>query len=169
MEKKNDNKRNSGDFKKTELKKIPFRSLFILIDRCPSRPSTMTATATSRNVNYLPWRCTTTTWNVLISRSVEYLNVRQRFLFLFLNFDRDLWNLTPKKELCQHLANWTRWNKGDTRNKVWNAAWMQFLRACGVGGGGGGGWAVWYGNGPLSWGDPPVHIICHFNSITFTW
>ena len=99
--------------KKTELKKIPFLSLFILIDRCPSRPSTMTATATSRNVNYLPWRCTTTTWNVLISRSMEYLNVRQRFLFLFLNFDRDLWNLTPKKELCQHLANWTRWNKGD--------------------------------------------------------
>ena len=96
----------------------------------------MTATATSRNVNYLPWRCTTTTWNVLISRSMEYLNVRQRFLFLFLNFDRDLWNLTPKKELCQHLANWTRWNKGDTRNKVWNAAWMQFLRACGGGGGG---------------------------------
>ena len=166
--KKKDNKRNAGDFKKTELKKIPFPSLFILIDRCPSRPSTMTATATSRNVNYLPWRCTTTTWNVLISRSMEYLNVRQRFLFLFLNFDRDLWNLTPKKELCQHLANWTRWNKGDTRNKVWNAAWMQFLRACGVGGRGGG-WAGWYGNGPLSWGDPPVHIICHFNLITFTW
>ena len=131
MEKK-DNKRNAGDFKKkTELKKIPFTSLFILIDRCPSRPSTMTATATSRNVNYLPWRCTTTAWNVLISRSMEYLNVRQRCLFLFLNFDRALWNLTPKKELCQHLANWTRWNKGDIRNKVWNAAWMQFLRACG--------------------------------------
>ena len=106
MEKK-DNKRNAGDFKKTEP------SLFILIDRCPSRPSTMTATATSRNVNYLPWRCTTTTWNVLISRSMEYLNVRQRFLFLFLNFDRGLWNLTSKKELSQHLANWTRWNKGD--------------------------------------------------------
>ena len=97
----------------------------------------MTATATSRNVNYLPWRCTTTTWNVLISRSMEYLNVRQRFLFLFLNFDRDLWNLIPKKEICQHLANWTRWNKGDARNKVWNAAWMQFLRACGGWGGGG--------------------------------
>ena len=95
MEKKKDNKRNAGDFKKTELKKIPFPSLIILIDRCPSRPSTMTATATSRKVNYLPWRCTTTTWNVLISRSMEYLNVRQRFLFLFLNFDRDLWNLTP--------------------------------------------------------------------------
>ena len=152
----------------------------------------MTATATSRNVNYLPWRCTTTTWNVLISRSMEYLNVRQRFLFLFLNFDRDLWNLTPKKELCQHLANWTRWNKGDTRNKVLNAAWMQFLRACvcvylwgcvcvwGCGGvcvcvgvwvcvGGGGG-----GNGPISWGNQPVHIIpvhiiSHFNLITFTW
>ena len=111
--KKKDNERNAGDLKKTELKKNPFPSLFILIDRCPSRPSTMTATATSRNVNYLPWRCTTTTWNVLISRSMEYLNVRQRFLFLFLNFDRDLWNLTPKKELRQHLANWTIWNKGD--------------------------------------------------------
>ena len=51
---KKDNKRNAGDFKKTELKKFPFPSLFILIDRCPSRPLTMTATATSRNVNYLP-------------------------------------------------------------------------------------------------------------------
>ena len=112
-EKNKDNKRNVGDLKKTELKKIPFSSLFILIDRCPSRPSTMTATATSRNVNYLPWRCTTTTWNVLISRSMEYLNVRQRFLFLFLNFHGDLWNLNPKKELRQHLANWTRCNKGD--------------------------------------------------------
>ena len=114
--KKKDDKRNAGDLKKkTELKKIPFPSLFIfiLIDRCPSRLSTMTATATSRNVNYLPWRCTTTTWNVLISRSMEYLNVRQRFLFLFLNFHRDLWNLNPKKELRQHLANWTRCNKGD--------------------------------------------------------
>ena len=114
--KKKDNKRNAGDLKKKlSLKKIPFPSLFIfiLIDRCPSSPSTMTATATSRNVNYLPWRCTTTTWNVLISRSMEYLNVRQRFLFLFLNFHRDLWNLTPKKELRQHLANWTRCNKGD--------------------------------------------------------
>ena len=98
--KKKDDKRNARDLKKKlSLKKIPFPSLFIfiLIDRCPSRLSTMTATATSRNVNYLPWRCTTTTWNVLISRSMEYLNVRQRFLFLFLNFDRDLWNLTPKK------------------------------------------------------------------------
>ena len=116
MEKKKDDKRNAGDLKKKlSLKKIPFPSLFIfiLIDRCPSRLSTMTATATSRNVNYLPWRCTTTTWNVLISRSMEYLNVRQRFLFLFLNFHRDLWNLNPKKELRQHLANWTRCNKGD--------------------------------------------------------
>ena len=33
------------------------------------------------------------------------LNIRQRFLFLFLNFDRDLWK--------EHLANCTRWNKGD--------------------------------------------------------
>ena len=102
MEKKKDDKRNAGDLKKKlSLKKIPFPSLFIfiLIDRCPSRLSTMTATATSRNVNYLPWRCTTTTWNVLISRSMEYLNVRQRFLFLFLNFDRDLWNLTPEKRI----------------------------------------------------------------------
>ena len=57
MEKKKDDKRNAGDLKKKlSLKKIPFPSLFIfiLIDRCPSRLSTMTATATSRNVNYLP-------------------------------------------------------------------------------------------------------------------
>ena len=55
--KKKDDKRNAGDLKKKlSLKKIPFPSLFIfiLIDRCPSRLSTMTATATSRNVNYLP-------------------------------------------------------------------------------------------------------------------
>ena len=31
------------------------------------------------------------------------------------------------------------------------------------------GGATWYGNGPLSWGNPPVHIISHFNLITFTW
>ena len=86
--------------KKLSVKKFsPPPPLFILIDGCPSRPSTMTATATSRNVNYLRWRCTTTTWNVLISRSMEYLNIRQRFLFLFLNFDRDLWNLTPEKRI----------------------------------------------------------------------
>ena len=26
----------------------------------------------------------------------------------------------------------------------------------------------WYGNGPLSWGNPRAHIISHFNLITFT-
>ena len=31
-----------------------------------------------------------------------------------------------------------------------------------------GGGAGWYGNGPLSWGNPRVHIISHFNLITFT-
>ena len=103
MEKK-DNKRNAGDFfflKKTELKKIPLpppQPFFIFeIDRCPWRPSTMTATSTSRNVNYLPWRCTTTKRNVLISPSMEYLNIRQRLLFLFLDFDGDIRNFTPEK------------------------------------------------------------------------
>ena len=87
-----------GIIKKLSVKKFrPPPSLFIFIDGCPSRPSTMTATATNRNVNYLPWRCTTTAWNVLISRSMEGLNIRQRFLFLFLIFDRDLWNLSPEK------------------------------------------------------------------------
>ena len=44
------------------------------------------------------WRlCTTTTWNYLISRLPRTGTKDNNFLFLFLNFDADLQNSTPKK------------------------------------------------------------------------
>ena len=65
--------------------------------------------------------CTTTTWKCLISRFVLGTWTQGNdFRFLFLNFD------TPvefnSRKICQHLTNWTRWNK---RYKIWNRAnWL---------------------------------------------
>ena len=56
----------------------------------------------------------------LISRFLEGDN---DLLFLFLNFD----SLTEfnSRNNCQHLTNWTRWNK---RDKVWSSANALFKR-----------------------------------------
>ena len=57
-------------------------------------------------------RCTTTTWNCLISRFAEDGNKRQHLSFSF----PELW-CSPlefnSKKLCQHLTNLRRWNKRD--------------------------------------------------------
>ena len=44
-----------------------------------------------------------------------FYGVPERKTTIFICFSKlwDLCNLTPKKELRRHLANWTRWNKGD--------------------------------------------------------
>ena len=62
---------------------------------------------------FLCRRCTTTTWKCLISRCVE------DFLFLW---DSELqYSLLEfnYRKICQHLTNWTSWNK---RDKVWSRA-----------------------------------------------
>ena len=64
--------------------------------------------------------CTATTWKCLISRSVEDVNTRDKdFLFLW---DPELqYSLLEfnSRKICQHLTNWTSWNK---RDKVWSRA-----------------------------------------------
>ena len=58
--------------------------------------------------------CTTTTWKCLISRFVGNVNTRQRLFDTPLEFNC--------RKICQHLTNWTRWNK---RDKIWNRAnWL---------------------------------------------
>ena len=72
---------------------------------------------------FLCRRCTTM-YNVkgLISRFVEDVNEDKDFLFLFLNFDTVL-DFNSRLKMCQHLTNWTRWNKLD---KVWSSATVPF-------------------------------------------
>ena len=51
------------------------------------------------------------------------------FLFLFLHFHTVFKNSSPQKN-CQHLTNWTKWNK---RDKVWSSATSLFkwrFRSC---------------------------------------
>ena len=62
--------------------------------------------------------CATTTWKCLISHFVENVNSRQHFYVS----SPELWySLLEFNSLnkCQHLMNWTRWNK---RDKVWSSA-----------------------------------------------
>ena len=63
-------------------------------------------------------RCTTTTWKCLISRFVDDLNTRQQLAFFFSWTLIQSFRIQPPN-ICQHLTNWTRWNK---RDKVWGSA-----------------------------------------------
>ena len=61
---------------------------------------------------------TTTTWKCIISRFVGNVNTGQRLPFSF----SELWYSPSEfnsRKICQHLTNWTRWNK---RDKIWNRA-----------------------------------------------
>ena len=61
--------------------------------------------------SFLSRRCTTTAWKCLISRFVEDGNIRQHFFFF-----PELWYSPSEfnsKKICQHLTNYTRWNKRD--------------------------------------------------------
>ena len=63
-------------------------------------------------------RCTTMTWNCLISRFVEDVNTRQQPSFAF----PELWYSpleSNSEQIRQHLTNLTRWNK---RDEVWTRA-----------------------------------------------
>ena len=68
----------------------------------------------------LSHHCMTGTWNFLISCSG--LKERNNFLFLFLNLDTVLSDLTPEKfaNIWQIKWNWTRSLKSET-------VWIQFL------------------------------------------
>ena len=61
-------------------------------------------------------RYTTTTWKCLISGFVEDVNTRQRLSFSFPELWYSLLKFNTRKK-CQHLTNWTSWNK---RDKVWS-------------------------------------------------
>ena len=67
---------------------------------------------------FLCRHCTDKTWKCLISRFVEDVKRRQR-LYLFLNFNWYSLLEFNSRINCQHLMNWTRWNKHD---KVWSSA-----------------------------------------------
>ena len=63
-------------------------------------------------------RCTTMTWNCLISRFVEDVNRRQQPSVAF----PELWYSpleSNSRQIRQHLTNLTRWNK---RDEVWTRA-----------------------------------------------
>ena len=66
---------------------------------------------------FLCRRCTTTTWKCLISRFVEDVETIQRLASSF----PELCSLLQfnSRKICQHLTNWTSWNK---RDKVWSSA-----------------------------------------------
>ena len=66
---------------------------------------------------FLYRRCTTTSWNFLISRFVGEVTQRQRFSFPFAELWYSLLEFNSRK-ICQHLTNWTSWNK---RDKVWSS------------------------------------------------
>ena len=71
---------------------------------------------------FLCRHCTTTTWKCLISRFVEDVNTRQWPSFSFSELRYTLLEFNSSKN-CEHLTNWTRWNKCD---KVWSSATSLF-------------------------------------------
>ena len=73
---------------------------------------------------FLCRHCTTTTWKCLISRFVENANTRQQLYFSFAELWYSLLEFNSRKN-CQHLTNWTRWNK---RDKVGRSATWLFKR-----------------------------------------
>ena len=73
-------------------------------------------------VHFFARRCTTTMWQCLISRFVEHVNTRQRLSLSFPELSCRLLEFNSRK-ICQHLKNWTSWNK---HNKVWSSATSLF-------------------------------------------
>ena len=74
-------------------------------------------------------QCTTTGWKCIITRFGEDVNTRRRHSFSFPELWYSLLELICRKK-CQHLTNWTTWNK---RDKVWSRATSLFkwgLRNC---------------------------------------
>ena len=68
--------------------------------------------------------CTTTTWNCLNSCFVKDRNTRQQLSFSFPELWYSLLEFNSRK-ICQHLMNWTSWNKCD---KVWSSVNSLFKR-----------------------------------------
>ena len=66
---------------------------------------------------FLCRRCKYTTWNFLISRSVEDVNTRQRISISFSEFAYGAFEFNSR-EMYQNLTNWTWWNK---RVLVWTS------------------------------------------------
>ena len=73
---------------------------------------------------FLCRRCPTTTWKCLNSRFVEDGNTRQQLSFSFPELWCSLLEFSSRNN-CQHLTNWTSWNK---RDKVWSSANSYFNR-----------------------------------------
>ena len=67
---------------------------------------------------FLCLRCTTTTWNCLISRFVAGRGQKTTTFFFFSGTLMESFRINSTK-ICQHLTNQTRWNK---RDKVWGSA-----------------------------------------------
>ena len=67
---------------------------------------------------FLCRHCTTTTWKCQISRLVENAITRQQLYFCFTEIWYSLLEFNSRKN-CQHLTNWTKWNK---RDKVWSSS-----------------------------------------------
>ena len=73
---------------------------------------------------FLCRHCTTMTWKWLISYFEENLNTRQRLSFSLPDLRYSLLEFRSGK-ICQHLTNWTRWDK---HRKVWSNANSLFLK-----------------------------------------
>ena len=67
---------------------------------------------------FLCCRCMTKTWKCLISRFVEDRTTRQGLSFSFPKTLIQSLEFNSRK-ICEHLTNWTSWNK---RDKVWSSA-----------------------------------------------
>ena len=72
---------------------------------------------------FLCLHCTTKTWKCLIPRFVEDVDARQQLSFSFPELRYSPLEFTSRK-ICQHLTNWTRWNR---RDKVWSSANSLFM------------------------------------------
>ena len=111
--KKKDNKRNAGDLKKTELKKnsVPFLIYFNWSLSVKAVNDDSYRNESERKL------FTMTLHDYDVKRpNFTFYGVPERKTTIFICFSK-LWQgpleFNPKKELRQHLANWTRWNKGD--------------------------------------------------------
>ena len=79
----------------------------------------------SRSVcTFLCCHCTYTTWQCLISLSVENMNTRQQLYFSFLEFRYSLLGFNFRKN-CQHLTNFNN-KMPNKRDKVWRSATSLF-------------------------------------------
>ena len=71
---------------------------------------------------FLCCHCSTTTWKCQISPFLDDVKKRQQFSFFFPKLLFQPLRIQLQKK-CQHLKNWTKWNK---RDKFWSSTTLLF-------------------------------------------